>query len=213
MIKAVLIDLDGTLVTRDILDVICGIVGKEKDSEQINQEYYAGIRTGITPLIDRINLLQGVTISQIQHTLKGNSFLISGATELLDYLNQTHIISILNSGNILPVLEYYQNLLGINYTIGTHPVLEGEVIKQMTPKDLPERNYRVIRIKRLLDELSIHPQETLAIGDSPSDIKIFELAGTSIAINPKAGIEKFADYVIDNNLFQAISIIKKLNDF
>lgn len=211
MIKAVLIDFDGTLVTRDILDLICGIVGKEKTSEKINQEYYAGKRVGINPLIDRINLLQGVTLSQIQQKLQENTFLIKGATELINYLNENHIISILNSGNIMPVLQYYQRILRITYMIGTQPVLEGEVIKVMTSKDFPERNYRVKRINQLLAELSVKPHETLAIGDSPSDKKIFAIAGTSIAINPKAGIEKYADYVIESNLFEAIRIIKMLN--
>lgn len=78
-IKAILIDFDGTVVSTDILDVICGIVGKEKKSKKINEEYYKGIRSGRSSLITRINFLKGVTRKQIQKKLSENDFLMRGA--------------------------------------------------------------------------------------------------------------------------------------
>lgn len=83
MIKAVLLDFDGTLVNKDILDVICGIVGKEKESEEINQKFHAGTLIGLTPLITRINFLKGVSLSQIYGKLNENSYLAKGANELM----------------------------------------------------------------------------------------------------------------------------------
>lgn len=44
MIKAVLIDFDGTIVSKDILDVVCEIVGKEEESNKLNKEFHAGVR-------------------------------------------------------------------------------------------------------------------------------------------------------------------------
>jgi phosphoserine phosphatase len=51
----------------------------------------------------------------------------------------------------------------------------------------------------------------LAIGDSPGDQSRFEFAAQAIAINPKEGIERHADYVIKDNLAAAIPIIERLN--
>ena len=65
--------------------------------------------------------------------------------------------------------------------------------------------------KKILHKLSILKEETLAIGDSSADKSMFKFAGKSVAINPKNGIEKFTDFVIDNNLSKTIPIIKKLN--
>lgn len=39
MIKAVLLDFDGTLVVQDMLDVACEINGKRLESEKINSNF------------------------------------------------------------------------------------------------------------------------------------------------------------------------------
>lgn len=211
MIKAVLLDFDGTLVTKDILDVVCGIVGKEKESDEINKEFHSGKLTGLAPLINRINFLQGVSLTQIQKKLDENAYLLTGAIELLDFLNKHKIISILNSGNITPVLAYYQDLLGISHIVGTDPKMNGDTILSISEEDFPGSDFKVIGVKKILESLSILPDETIAIGDSPADKTMFEFVGRSIAINPKGGIEKFATYNIESDLSKAIEIIEELN--
>lgn len=211
MIKAVLIDFDGTLVYKDILDVVCGIAGKEKESARINKDFHAGKADGLTSLVKRINFLKGISLPQIQRKLGEKTYITPGAKELLEFLNQDRIVSILNSGNIIPVLSYYQKLLDITYIVGTYPKMKSNVIMSISKKDFPEREFKLAEIKKILKNLSISAEETLAIGDSPADKKIFAFAGKSIAINPKNGIEKCADYVIADSLANAIPIITELN--
>ncbi len=211
MVKAVLIDFDGTLVTKDILDVVCGIVGKEEESEQLNKDFFEGKLKGVNALIRRINFLKGVSLVEIEKKLDQNAYLAPGAKELMDFLNREGIISILNSGNIVPVLDYYQKLLGITHVVGTHPKMHGGVIEGISEEDFSDSNFKVTGAKEILDEADILPDEALAIGDSPADKGIFEFAGKSIAFNPKSGIEEYADYVIKDSLANAIPIILSLN--
>ena len=210
-IKAILIDFDGTVVSTDILDVICGIVGKEKKSKKINEEYYKGIRSGRSSLITRINFLKGVTRKQIQKKLSENDFLMRGAEKIFDYLNSSNYISILHSGNLVQILEYYKNKLDITYIVGTKPKMNGDAIESISEENFSGPNFKLEDSKTILDKLNITPNEVVAIGDSPADKAIFEFAGKSIAINPKEGIEKYANYVINDDLSKAIDIINKLN--
>lgn len=210
MVKAVLLDFDGTLVNKDILDVVCGIVGKEKESDKINKDFHSGKLTGLTPLLTRINFLKGVTVTQIEEKLKENAYLMPGSDELFDCLKQNSIISIIHSGNIVPILSYYQKLLGADYIVGTKPQMNGDEILGISEDDFPGKDFKVIGVKEILEKLSILPEGTLAIGDSPADKTMFEFAGKSIAINPKNGIEEFADYTIKDSLVNAIPIIKSL---
>jgi 2-hydroxy-3-keto-5-methylthiopentenyl-1-phosphate phosphatase len=53
--KIFLCDFDGTLVYRDILDVICGTVGKEEESQKLNEEFIAGKRENLPTLKKRID--------------------------------------------------------------------------------------------------------------------------------------------------------------
>lgn len=210
MIKAVLSDFDGTLVSKDMLDVVCQITGKEQESERLNKEFHEGKLTGQDSIIARINLIEGVTLSQIREKLKENTFLIDGATEWIKFLKDNHIIFILYSGNITPILEYYQKLLGITYIVGRETKINNGTIIPVGLDDFPIIKFKLSGIKSILDSLSIKPEETLAIGDSIADIPIFEFAGRSIAINPKGEeIKKIATYIIEEDLTEAINIIRK----
>ena len=52
MNKIFLFDFDGTLVTEDILDVICDIVGKKDESRKINDDVINGTKKGLKPFFE-----------------------------------------------------------------------------------------------------------------------------------------------------------------
>lgn len=212
MIKAFLSDFDGTLVTEDILDIVCGIAGKEEESRKINEEFHAGIRKGVdNSIIPRINFLRGVTIEQINHKLSENSYLMEGAQDLFTFLKKSHITTILHSGNIMPVLSYYKDILQIDYALGNSPIVENNVIQGIFQSQFPtDKNFKRHWVESQLRKLDIDPKDTVALGDSPADLPIFEIAGASIAINPKHGIEQHATYTV-SKLSDIFPIIEKLH--
>lgn len=106
-IRAVLIDFDGTTVTHDMLDVLCDLNGKQAESSRLNQLFHRGEINGITGLIQRINLLQGISVKQIHEKIAQNMYLMPGAEAFFTYLKAGAITSILHSGNIIPVLDIY----------------------------------------------------------------------------------------------------------
>ena len=184
-IKALLTDFDGTLVNKDILDVVCGIVGKEELSLQLNEEFVSGKREGLPTLITRINFLHNVSLLDIKERLAINNYLIPGAIELFNYLKAKDIVTILHSGNILPVLEYYKNLLKISYVVGTNPKMSGDIIDSISIEDFPGKDFKLVGCRNILSQLAISPEFVLAMGDSPADEQIFSFAAKSIAVNPK----------------------------
>jgi len=210
MVKAIILDFDGTLVNKDILDVVCGIVGKENESRKINEQFHSGKRQGLDALVERINLLKGVTNQDIKKKLDENNYLEKGIKELFQFLTEHKIISIIASGNIIPILEYYKKLLNITHIVGSSPHMIKDTIVGISVDDFQGKDFKLKGVKRILLDLYIHQDETIAIGDSPADTQLFEYVGTSIAINPKGGIEKKVKYVIDN-LSEVIQIIEKNN--
>jgi len=212
-IEAMLIDFDGTVVNKDLLDVVCGIVGKAERSHEINVEYHQGKWAGISALIERINFLKGVSLSQIDEVLEKESYLMDGAEAFFSFLEKNNIISILTSGSLVPVLQYYQKKLGISYIVGTKPKMTGEnndIIDSISEEDFSDRNFKLTDSKKILDELGISAKEVVAIGDSPADKTIFDFSSASIAINPKGDIAEYADFIIDADLSLAIPVLEKL---
>ena len=95
--------------------------------------------------------------------------------------------------------------------MGTKPKMNGNLIDSISEEDFSGPNFKLEDSKIILKNLDIISDEVIAIGDSPADKTIFEFAGKSIAINPKEGVGKYADYVINDDLSKAIDIINKLN--
>ena len=209
-LKALLCDFDGTLVTKDILDIVCGIVGKEDESKKLNKDFFEGKISGRESLIKRINLIQGVSIDQISQVLSKKDYLRKGAKELFDYLNSNNILTVLYSGNLIPILKYYQNKLGITHIVGTQPKMDRNKILSISNEDFTSKNHKLDGIKNILKDNKISSDEVVAIGDSPADIPIFEFAAKSIAINPKEDIENHTDYVIKDDLSKVIDTIENL---
>lgn len=209
-IKVCLLDLDGTLVTEEILDLLCGLVGKEDESQKINAAFHRGEIKGRDSLIDRINLIAGITKSQIIELLDKDNYLMPGAKELIQFLKENKIITILASGNVPAVLEYYQKLLGINYIVGSNPNMKGEKILGITESSFSSLRLKPDGIQAIIAPMNLQKENIIAIGDSPADKGIFEMSGYKIAINPKGDIAQFADVVIENDLSKVIEIIKSL---
>jgi phosphoserine phosphatase len=210
MIKAALLDLDGTLVNVDTSVVVAEIAGKQDEVRQNNSNFQQGVTRGLAGLVASINLFKGVTLQQIDEKLDQHNYLMPGARELLKFFRDNGIITILASGSILTVVEHYQKVLSIDYAIGSRPRIRDGVIEGISEEDYPHPDFKLFETKKILEALNIDASQTVAIGDSPGDKSRFEFAGASIAINPKGGIEEFASHVITEDLGKAIPIIKQL---
>lgn len=204
--KIFLFDFDGTLVTEDMLDCVCDIVGKKQESIDINKKVINGEVTGLEPLCSRINFLKGVSYNQIKEKINSNNYLQNGAIQLFEELNKRGFITVLSSGNILPILKYYKELLNINYIFGSQPKMKNDIIQGITINDFEGDDFKYNSCLEIINKYNAKKENIFAVGDSYVDIGMLSLAGHSFAINPKGGIEKEVDYTI-NSLTEIIKYL------
>jgi phosphoserine phosphatase len=211
VIQALIIDFDGTLVTKDLTDMLSGLVNKTEESRELDHLFHTGKLKGLEGLVRRINFLSGISLEQIREATTKNDYLRVGARELFEYLKSHDIITIIASGSTLPLLEIYQQKLGVDYLVGSKPHVTNGKIISISENDYSGPDFKVRDTKLILDSLGISPSHAVAIGDSPADLGIFELSAKSISINPQYGIEDYCDYVIYDDLSKAIPILVSLS--
>ncbi len=210
MKKIFLCDFDETIVQRDILDVVCGLVGKAEESQKLINAYIKGEEEGLSVLKKRIDLLKGISLSDIEQFLKAEPYLRKGAKELFRYLKENGYISVLCSGNIMPILNYYKELLNIDYVVGSSPRIINSIIQGIELADFNGNNFKFDGCADIIKKEEVAKENIIAMGDSPSDLGMFGLAGTTIAVNPKGVIETKITYTIDSDLTLVIDILRKL---
>lgn len=211
-IRVAILDFDGTIVNEDLTTLLAGINGKRDESDALNRAFQQGRLSGITGLIERTRLLAGVPLSKVDEVLQGLDCLMPGAQALFDFFHQNNIVTIVASGSMMPILQHYQRLLGIDYLIGTTPTIRDGVIAGMTDEDAPRDGFKLAGVTSILSDLDISFDQAIAIGDSPADRDLLMRAAVAIAINPVGDIEEVADHVLTNDLSPVIGIIEAKPD-
>ena len=159
--------------------------------------------------MERINFLKGIAIEQIEQKLQQAPPLTPGAKELMDFAKNQNIKTVIASGNIIPVLQYFQKLLGMDAVVGSPVRVKDSVIEGISEADYEHgHDFKLGGIKKFLKENNIAPENVLSIGDSIADLPVFSYVKHTIAINPKNGFEKHAEFVV-KDFFEVIPIIQK----
>jgi len=116
-IKVALLDFDGTLVEKDILDLLCKSIGKEKESEELNKAFHRGELPGLKALIGSKPQMDGVTIMGIDESaFSSKSFKTDGIRTILKGLNVTseNIIALGDSPSDKGMFELSSYAIAVN---------------------------------------------------------------------------------------------------
>lgn len=139
-------------------------------------------------------LWAGQPVDKIRRLLSENPIL-PGAAELLDALKQAGVVVALVSAgftlNTDPLAaEFEIEHVLANELLCEHGTLSGKAINRV-PK-----GGKAAFARRLMAQLRVQPEETLAAGDTHVDLELFECAGVRIAVNPRSEALAAAAHVV-----------------
>lgn len=209
-IRAALIDFDYTVTTRDTLDLLARCLGVEAETAKLDRLFWEGKLPGLQGLVRRINLLKGLSRQEIGEILEQEHILRDGALELFDYFRKHGIITIIASGNILPVLEKVNLSLQADYLVCSRPKMVDDMVDSISESDYSGDGFKIRDSRAILDKLGITNDTVIALGDSPADKALFEFAEISFAVEPKNGVEKYATYKIGRDLHEIIKLLEQI---
>ena len=194
------LDVDGTLILEEVIDLLGREAGREKEISQITSRAMRGELNFERSLRDRVSLLEGLTIS-VFDTVFNSIHLSPNVPEFISILQKNGILVGLVSGGFSPIVERLAKSLGITYFSANQlevkdGFLTGELVGAIISPEVKQAT-----LEKWRKELKLSKEITVAIGDGANDLLMLESAGIGVAFCAKEVLKKEIPNHVDKRDF------------
>ena len=200
--KLIAFDMDSTLINIECVDEIADAVGRKAEVAAITEATMRGEITDFKEsLRQRVALLKGVTVADMERVFKERLQLNPGAAELVAACKEAGMNVLLVSGGFTFFADRVRDLLRIDYTRSNvleieAGVLTGKMIDQPWGDICDGAEKRRMLLQTCAD-LGISPQQAIAMGDGANDLPMMAEAGLSVAYHAKPKVREQAMVAIN----------------
>jgi phosphoserine phosphatase len=190
--KLVLMDVDSTLISQEVIELLGAKAGVEVQVKAITDRAMAGEIDFEASLRERVALLKGLPESVIEE-VRGEISLTPGAKTLVSTLQKLgHTVAVV-SGGFINVIEPLLNSLNIaHYRANTLEIKDGVLTGQLHGPII-DRAAKATALRDFAKIENVELEQTVAIGDGANDLDMIALAGLGIAFNAKPAVRAAAD--------------------
>ena len=196
-------DVDGTLILEEVIDLLGKEAGREGEISQITSRAMRGELDFESSLRKRVSLLEGLPVSVFDKVFN-TIHLTSNAQEFISILQKNGILVGLVSGGFTPIVERLAKFLGIAYFSANQlevkeGFLTGKLVGQIINPEIKKET-----LEKWREELKLPQERTVAIGDGANDLLMLKSAGLGIAFCAKEVLKKEIQYHVDKRDFLEI---------
>ncbi|KKW68877.1 phosphoserine phosphatase [Lampropedia cohaerens] len=200
--RLIAFDMDSTLVTSECVDEIADVVGKKAEVAAITEAAMQGVITDYKEsLRQRVALLKGVRLEQLEAVYNDRVRLTEGAERLVAACKQAGLKTILVSGGFTFFTDRIKARLGLDFSRANllevqDGALTGRLLDQSWGDicDGEEKRKAVLDLASLM---GISPTQVIAVGDGANDIPLMQAVGLSVAFHAKPRVRSVAKVAIN----------------
>ncbi|MDP3202745.1 MAG: phosphoserine phosphatase SerB [Hydrogenophaga sp.] len=204
--KLIAFDMDSTLINIECVDEIADAVGKKAEVAAITEAAMRGeIADYKDSLRQRVALLRGVTIADMEQVYTERLRINPGAAELITACKAAGLKVLLVSGGFTFFSERVRERLGIDFTRANVLEVEsgpncGQLTGRMVDQpwgdicDGAEKRRTLLEVASLL---GIEASQCIAMGDGANDLPMMGVAGLSVAYHAKPAVRAQAMVAIN----------------
>ena len=191
------LDVDGTLIEEEVIDLLGKEAGCEKEVAQITAQAMRGELDFESSLKKRVSQLKGLSIDafdKIYHELH----LSENAVQFIKTLKESQIEVGLVSGGFTIIVEKLAKEFGIPLFVANQLEisdghLTGNLIGPVISREVKEET-----LVSWANRLEVPIERTIAIGDGANDLKMLKRAGIGIAFCAKDIVKKEINLQVDD---------------
>ena len=193
-------DVDGTLILEEVIDLLGREVGREEEISQITSRAMRGELDFESSLRKRVSFLEGLPISVFDKVFN-SIHLTPNAQEFISILQKNGILVGLLSGGFTPIVARLAKSLGIAYFSANQlevkeGLLTGKLVGQIINPEVKKDT-----LEQWREELKLSKDRTVAIGDGANDLLMLKSAGLGIAFCAKEVLKKEIPNHVDKRDF------------
>ena len=193
-------DVDGTLILEEVIDLLGKEAGREEEISQITSRAMQGELDFESSLRKRVSLLEGLPVSVFDKVFN-TIHLTSNAQEFISILQNNGILVGLVSGGFTPIVERLAKSLDIAYFSANQlevkdGFLTGKLVGQIINPEVKKAT-----LEKWREELKLSKERTIAIGDGANDLLMLKSAELGIAFCAKEVLKKEIPNHVDKRDF------------
>jgi phosphoserine phosphatase len=216
--KLIAFDMDSTLINIECVDEIADEAGRKAEVAAITEAAMRGeIADYKDSLRQRVRLLRGVTVADMERVFVERLQLNPGARELVAACKAAGLKTLLVSGGFTFFTDRIRDQLGIDYTRSNVLEIEsgancGQLTGRMVDQPWGDICDGAEKRKMLLETcalLGISPKQAIAMGDGANDLPMMGEAGLSVAYHAKPKVREQAMVAInDGGLDRLLEVVR-----
>ena len=177
-------DVDGTLIAEEVIDLLGREADCEEEISQITRQAMRGEMDFERSLRERVALLKGLPISVFDKVFK-SIHLSQNAQEFISILQKNGILVGLVSGGFSPIVERLAKYLGISYFSANQLEVKDGYLTGQLVGEIVTGQVKKSTLEKWRKELGLPKERTIAIGDGANDLLMLKTAGLGIAFCAK----------------------------
>jgi len=191
--KLIAFDMDSTLINIECIDEMADAVGRKAQVAAITEAAMRGeIADYKESLRQRVRLLAGVTVSQMQQVLDQRLQLNPGAAELVQACQAAGLKTLLVSGGFTFFTDAVHDRLRIDWTrANVLEIADGALTGHMVDQpwgDICDGEEKRRMLLQTCAATGIAPAQAIAVGDGANDLPMMDAAGLSVAFYAKPAV-------------------------
>ncbi|KAI4203427.1 MAG: hypothetical protein LQ346_001776 [Caloplaca aetnensis] len=199
-LKLAVFDMDSTLINEEVIDELARSIGITSAVSAITARAMNGEIEFEQSLRERLSLLKGVK-ADVWEELRKTVTIAAGARELITYLRERGVITVVVSGGFAPMALWLKEQLGLDHAFANHlvvsPSTDAFPFPHLSGGLSPEHPIVTPEYKRqILESMaqgnSIPLSESLVVGDGSNDLLMLGAAGLGIAWRAKERVQREA---------------------
>lgn len=205
--RLVAFDMDSTLINIECVDEIADAAGRKEEVAAITEAAMRGeIADYKESLRQRVALLRGVTVADMEQVCTERLRLNPGAAELVAACKAAGLKTLLVSGGFTFFTDRIRDQLGIDFTRSNILEIEsgpncGQLTGRMVDQawgDICDGEEKRKMLLQTCAELGISPGQAIAVGDGANDLPMMGAAGLSVAYHAKPRVREQAMVAINS---------------